>query len=72
MTLEFPQEAVRWSPLDELTGGEAWIAYSYGGEPLESARYLRPDSRHPARVQTERFGPTGGRRWTNSGWTGTQ
>jgi DMSO/TMAO reductase YedYZ molybdopterin-dependent catalytic subunit len=22
-------------PLEDLTGGRAWIAYGYGGEPLE-------------------------------------
>ena len=34
-------------PLDDLTGGKAWIAYEYGGEPLEAehggpARLLVP------------------------------
>ena len=22
-------------PLEDLTGGKAWVAYSYGGEPLD-------------------------------------
>ena len=31
-------------PLDDLTGGKAWIAYSFGGEPLE------PEHGGPARL----------------------
>jgi DMSO/TMAO reductase YedYZ molybdopterin-dependent catalytic subunit len=31
-------------PLDEVTGGKSWIAYSYGGEPLE------PEHGGPARL----------------------
>ena len=31
-------------PLDEVTGGKAWIAYSYGGEPLS------PEHGGPARL----------------------
>jgi DMSO/TMAO reductase YedYZ molybdopterin-dependent catalytic subunit len=31
-------------PLDDLTGGKAWIAYEYGGEPLE------PEHGGPARL----------------------
>ncbi len=31
-------------PLEDLTGGRAWIAYEYGGEPLE------PEHRRPARL----------------------
>ena len=31
-------------PLEDLTGGKAWIAYEYGGEPLE------PEHGGPARL----------------------
>jgi DMSO/TMAO reductase YedYZ molybdopterin-dependent catalytic subunit len=31
-------------PLEDLTGGRAWIAYEYGGEPLE------PEHGGPARL----------------------